>query len=72
MDRWIAVTPNNAPIVPSIGDNLRIICQVAEDSPYTDPKWLGPDNEEERPLGSSKSTHFSFGFEMCSQWHNQG
>ncbi|XP_022097519.1 uncharacterized protein LOC110982993 isoform X2 [Acanthaster planci] len=52
LDRWIVVSPNKVPTVPSIGDNLRIICEVAEDSPYTNPKWLGPDNEEVRPLGS--------------------
>ena len=53
LDRWIAVS-GTAPNTPSIGDNLKIICEVAEDSPYNNPKWMGPDNEEVPPVGASK------------------
>ncbi len=52
IDRWIVVSPDGTPTTPRIGDNILIVCEVAEDSPYNNPKWLGPNVEEVQPLGS--------------------
>ena len=61
VDRWIVVSPDGAPTTPRIGDNVLIVCEVAEDSPYNNPKWLGPNDEEVQPLGSSKFVSNGFG-----------